>query len=106
MRLRCLQAIALVIDQGVHFDLIIMDERFEKSKLTGSQAIPYLRAALSGTEVIIRWSGYYSLSTLPYSTSGADAEWGKPSPDWRDGTMQKHLIALFARRRMSPSTSN
>ena len=61
-------------------DLIIMDEHFGPTLMLGSTAVPKLRSALSGREVIISCTGNATESSL--NNVDIDAIWGKPVADW------------------------
>jgi hypothetical protein len=61
-------------------DLIVMDEHFGPNLMLGTTAIPKLRAALSGSEVIISCTGNATESAL--NGVDVDAIWSKPVPDW------------------------
>jgi len=91
------EVIRRTVTDGEQYDLIIMDEHFGPTLMLGSTAVPKLRSALSGREVIISCTGNATESSL--NNVDIDAIWGKPVPDWRDGTMQRDLKALFEKRR-------
>ena len=85
-----------MLEQGERFDLIIMDENFGVGHIAGSKIILKLRATIPADDmVIVSCSGNYM--SRDGMIEGADAMWGKPFPDWRDGSMQRQLLPLLAR---------
>ena len=59
-----------------------------------------VRRTQSGNEVIISCSSDYRYERTQ-KVPGVDAVWGKPFPDWRDGSMQRQLVELLANQRMA-----
>jgi CheY-like chemotaxis protein len=97
-----------VVDNGKHVDIIVIDEYYGVEKMRGSEAINQLRAASpEGREIIVSCSGNASVENASSVTVvGADAVWGKPFPDWRDGTMQHQLRDLFSKRRRAAESAS
>lgn len=73
-----------------------MDENFGEGRISGTDAIAKLRSGGMTSEVIISCSG----NTTPNAMLLADAVWGKPYPDWKDGTMLQQLVTLLDQRTM------
>eukprot|EP00966_Prymnesium_polylepis_P332905 7388381-Prymnesium_polylepis.1 len=100
------QALERVLEKGEQYELVVMDQHFDAGTMTGSEAIAQLRAKGAGREVIILCSGNNSQSTTGKAANSvqADATWGKPWPDWRNGDMQRQLAPLSnaTRRRRTP----
>jgi len=101
------------------FDLIVMDEIFsaDPTAMRGSQAIAELRRR--GIQnprppgvrrlVVISCTGNAKLSEQKRAlvAAGADTVWGKPFPDFIDGTMQSEVMRLVrAAEGMAASTSD
>mmetsp|Transcript_24973 Transcript_24973/g.63635 ORF Transcript_24973/g.63635 Transcript_24973/m.63635 type:complete len:160 (-) Transcript_24973:262-741(-) len=95
------EALERVLEKGEQYELVVMDQHFDAGTMTGSEAIAQLRAKGAGREVIILCSGNNSQSTTGKAANSvqADATWGKPWPDWRNGDMQRQLAPLFAHAR-------
>lgn len=86
------------LSPGNGFDLIILDEHFGMGRMLGSSAIDKIRARSSGKEVIISCTGN-AFDNIGGRPAGVDAVWGKPLPNWADGTMRKELATLIDRKR-------
>ena len=85
------------------FDMVVIDEIFcdEPSSMRGSDATRQLRehevAAGLPPAIVVACTGnasYMEAALLEH----ADLVWGKPFPDFSDGTMQRSLTPLLARR--------
>lgn len=72
-----------------------MDENFGADLMCGSEAIKALRCRLKYQGVIISCSGNVVHDQNFRYKEFVDAVWGKPYPDWKDGTMLGELVALF-----------
>uniref|UniRef100_A0A7S3AHA9 Response regulatory domain-containing protein n=1 Tax=Haptolina ericina TaxID=156174 RepID=A0A7S3AHA9_9EUKA len=98
-----------IVNKKEKYDILIMDEIFITEQtsrcMLGSEAIKLLRPQLSGGEVIISCSGNYSEGNKGVIPQGADAVWCKPFPDFRDGSMQRQLLALFQARRAASAAA-
>ena len=103
------QVLDRIVNKKEKYDILIMDEIFITEQtsrcMLGSEAIKLLRPQLSGGEVIISCSGNYSEGNKGVIPQGADAVWCKPFPDFRDGSMQRQLLALFQARRAASAAA-
>ena len=93
----------MLVDGGARFDLIVMDEIFERvpgeKLMRGSECTRQLRTAGVQTPVIA-CSGNVSgaESEKLFLEAGADLVWGKPFPDFTDGSMQRDIAMLLQHR--------
>ena len=101
-----LQVVDRILNRGEKYDLLVLDENFGIGRTCGSEAILQLRDSWKATSenrpVVISCNGNGSdgLFTPEERVDfGIDAVWGKPTPDWQDGTMQAILAELLERRR-------
>ena len=98
------EALAKLIEGGVRYDVIFMDENFGEDdsfqpRMLGTEAIRRLRAFGLRHPVVVAMSGNNDAESVAlFERCGADDCWGKPFPDWRDGTFQRGLAALCERR--------
>lgn len=94
----CARALQLLerAGSGQKFDLIITDEHFGFDCMLGSQAVKILRAQGSQQSIII-CSG--NDSDLVHQVGHlADGMWGKPYPNWQDGSMLQEVVTVLKRR--------
>ena len=101
-----LQVVDRILNRGEKYDLLVLDENFGIGRTCGSEAILQLRDSWKATSenrpVVISCNGNGSdgLFTPEERVDfGIDAVWGKPTPDWQDGTMQAILAELLEKRR-------
>ena len=83
------EVLRLHLEEGARYDLLVLDEIFARDPgeelMRGSEATRQLRAAEVRTP-IIACSG---------NAAGADLVWGKPFPNFTDGSMQRDLARLL-----------
>lgn len=88
----------MVVDQGMHFDLMIIDEHFNPGGKSGSAAVKEIRSKSKDSGVIILCTGNSESIAEKLPGGLVDAVWGKPFPSWRDGSMQMQLYELLKKR--------
>jgi len=102
---------AVEMARTIQLDVIIMDEIFAGHAMQGSEAIRlirehYGRQGGDHAPVIIWCTGHADeeLKAGAVMEAGADACWGKPMPSAADGSMQRELGVLLARKRSQRPT--
>lgn len=88
----------MVVDEGMLFDLMIIDEHFKPGGQNGSEAIKEIRSKSMHNEVIVLCTGNSASMASMLRGGLVDAIWGKPLPSWRDGSMQAQLYQLLKKR--------
>ena len=95
-----------VADDGEQYDLFLLDENFDtplaQQLMRGSEAARRLRAAGERAPIVVCSGNVTDSGEIAdgaarlSSLEAVDALWGKPFPDWKDGSLQRSLAEVLA----------
>ena len=94
------EVLRLHLEEGARYDLLVLDEIFARDPgeelMRGSEATRQLRAAEVRTPIIAcSGNAAGADSEKKFRVAGADLVWGKPFPNFTDGSMQRDLARLL-----------
>ena len=94
------EVLRLHLEEGARYDLLVLDEIFARDPgeelMRGSEATRQLRAAEVRTPIIAcSGNAAGADSEKNFRVAGADLVWGKPFPNFTDGSMQRDLARLL-----------